>query len=487
MALDKKYIIALLPIIVLGFIFYYFADIVAYIALAWVLSMVGAPLMTFFKKFFGRTFAAVLTLFTFTMLFSLLIWVFVPSIVSQAKNLAGIDYESVVNSIEEPVQDWNNWMVEKGFIPGPVHTEVEDESQPTQERESIITEVVRVDSLLLQQGDSSYTSPIAIVINVDPNNLPTEADEESADALESGDFSSKISQSIFKFLDPSRITGIFGSIFGLLSNFFVGFMSVFFIAFFFLREQGLFYNMISAIVPNDHEGHVSIAIEETSKMLVRYFVGMASQITVITIAVSLALSLLGIKNALLIGFFAALMNVIPYIGPILGASFGVAITVSSNLDVSFYDQMLPMILKVLAVFFGMQLFDNFIVQPNIFSKSVKAHPLEIFIVVLVGAKLGGMLGMVLAIPVYTVLRVLASVFLSEYKIVQRMTASLTEEETEEEIVVESPDETVQKEVDEEFRDAEDVWRMKNPRIVMRKKIISIYFNSYVENVDANNK
>lgn len=455
MAIDKKYIIALFPLILLGLIFYYFADIVAYIALAWVLSMVGAPLMTFFKRFFGRTLSAVLTLFTFTLLFSLLIWVFVPSIVNQAKNLAGIDYEAVVQSIEEPMKDWNEWLEERGVITGSLYTtEIDTAAQTSIPKESIITEVIRIDSLLLEGNDSTFTSPIALVINIDPNNLHQDPlAKENIESLGPENFTNRLSQSILKFLDPSRITGIFGSIIGLLSNFFVGFMSVFFIAFFFLREQGLFYNMISAIVPNDHEGHVSIAIKETSKMLVRYFVGMALQITVITIVVSLALSLLGIKNALLIGFFAALMNVIPYIGPILGASFGIAITISSNLDVSFYDQMLPMILKVMAVFMGMQLFDNFIVQPNIFSKSVKAHPLEIFIVVLVGAKLGGMLGMVLAIPMYTVLRVLASVFLSEYKIVQRMTASLQEDDQEK---TKESDESVQKEIDEEYREEGEI-------------------------------
>ena len=72
----------------------------------------------------------------------------------------------------------------------------------------------------------------------------------------------------------------------------------------------------------------------------------------------------------------------------------------------------------------MQLLDNFILQPQIFSASVKAHPLEIFICVLVGAKIGGILGMVLAIPVYTVLRVIAKVFLSEFKIVQKITGGM---------------------------------------------------------------
>jgi predicted PurR-regulated permease PerM len=118
------------------------------------------------------------------------------------------------------------------------------------------------------------------------------------------------------------------------------------------------------------------------------------------------------------------MNVVPYLGPILGASFAVIIVVSANLDVSFYEVLLPKILKILGVFAVMQLIDNFLVQPNIFSKSVKAHPLEIFIVVLMGAKIGGVTGMILAIPAYTVIRVLAKVFLSEFKVVQRITKGL---------------------------------------------------------------
>lgn len=444
MNIDRKYIIALFPILILGVVFYYFSDIVTYIALAWVVSMVGAPLMSFFMKFLGRSLSAALTLFTFTLLSILLVWVFVPSIVNQAKNLAGIDYERVVSSFEEPLNDWNEWLVDKGLVQGEVE-EVEIDTLPeVEEGESILTEIVRVDSLLLNPKDSTQASSIAFVFNIDPNRLNGQNEEsDSKEVLHTDDFSERVRKSLFSFLDPSRISGIFSSIVGVLGNFFVGIMSIFFIAFFFLREQGLFYNMISAIVPNDHEGHVSLALTETSKMLIRYFVGVALQIVVITIIVSLALRLLGIENALLIGFFAALMNVIPYIGPIIGASFGVIITIATyagslqtgNPEVAmaagdFYSDLLPMILKVLAVFMGMQLFDNFIVQPNIFSKSVKAHPLEIFIIVLVGAKLGGIIGMVLAIPVYTVLRVLASVFLSEYKIVQRMTASLQDEEVE---------------------------------------------------------
>ena len=104
--------------------------------------------------------------------------------------------------------------------------------------------------------------------------------------------------------------------------------------------------------------------------------------------------------------------------------FGAAITISSNIDASFYGEILPDLYKLIAVFAMMQLLDNFILQPNIFSKSVKAHPLEIFVIILIGAKLGGVMGMILAIPAYTIFRVIAKVFLSEFKIVQSITRGI---------------------------------------------------------------
>ena len=134
--------------------------------------------------------------------------------------------------------------------------------------------------------------------------------------------------------------------------------------------------------------------------------------------------MLGVPNALLIGFFAGMMNVIPYIGPIIAAGIGMIITLSSNMDLSFYNEMIPLLTKVGVVFLLTRLIDDIILQPNIFSKSVKAHPLEIFIVVLVGAKVGGVLGMVLAIPFYTAFRVIGKVFLSEFKVIQKLTRNM---------------------------------------------------------------
>ncbi len=226
--------------------------------------------------------------------------------------------------------------------------------------------------------------------------------------------------------NPNKIGNFFSSLISFASEFVMGIFSILFITFFFLQEKGMFQSFILALVPNQYVPQVRNVIDETIRLLTRYFSGIFIQVTIITTFVSIALSLLGIKNALLIGFFAAIINVIPYLGPLLGAAFGVLVTVSANGDAQFYGELLPMLIKLIAVFASMQLLDNFILQPIIFSTSVKAHPLEIFIVILLAAKLGGILGMVLAIPVYTMLRVVARNFFSEFKIVQRLTNSIAD-------------------------------------------------------------
>ena len=183
-------------------------------------------------------------------------------------------------------------------------------------------------------------------------------------------------------------------------------------------------NFIVSILPSKFEERIREAVEDITEMLSRYFTGILIQISVITVAVSIGLSLLGVKNALLIAIFAALINVIPYLGPLIGAAFGVFITISSNLDLSFYSEMLPLLGKVVFVFGCMQMLDNFILQPFIFSNSVQAHPLEIFLIILIGAQLAGVSGMILAIPTYTVVRVIAKIFLSKYRLVKKLTQNM---------------------------------------------------------------
>ncbi|HPG09342.1 MAG TPA: AI-2E family transporter, partial [Saprospiraceae bacterium] len=229
-----------------------------------------------------------------------------------------------------------------------------------------------------------------------------------------------ITDTIQRYFPFARIGDWVSSILGAASSFLFGLFAVAFILFFFLREDRLFINFIIALTPREYESRMESTVLETTQLLRRYFAGILLQITCITLIVFTGLSIFGIKNALLIGFFAALINVIPYLGPLIGAIFGILLTASTYIDLPFYPDLFSLLVKVAVVFAFMQLTDNMLLQPLIFSKSVRAHPLEIFLVILLGGKVGGILGMVLAIPSYIVIRVFARVFLSEFKIVQKI-------------------------------------------------------------------
>ena len=248
---------------------------------------------------------------------------------------------------------------------------------------------------------------------------------------EEGSIEDQLQDTLRAWFSPSDVGNFFGSIISQAGSFIFGLLAVVFIAFFFLQEQGLFVNFLVALVPKEYEEKVRHGVSSITNLLTRYFAGILLQISVITTYVSLLLGILGVPNALLIGFFAAIINVIPYIGPIIGAAFGILITISANLGLDFYTEMVPLLTRVVIVFASMQLIDNFILQPFIFSTSVLAHPLEIFIIVLIGAQINGVVGMILAIPTYTILRVIARVFLNELNIVQKLTRSIGELEKQE--------------------------------------------------------
>ena len=416
----QKYLVTAVPILLVLLVGYYFFDIVTYIILAWILSMIGGPLHNKLRKVIGNTGGALVTLLSFFIFTMALVWLFVPPIVQQARNFASIDYEQVLGSLEEPLNDWNEWLIEKGILEeqGVTTTRLDsiEDNQPP------LIEVIRLDTL--QSSVDSTRDNITILVQVNNPEYKERLDNNGDSSLMTDSYLDRVRKNLIGFLNPARISQVLTSIFGALGNTLIGVMSVFFITFFFLKEKGLFNQIVSTLSPNDKEDKWATAIDSSAEMLKRYFIGIVVQIIIITIFVSTILSLLGFQNALLIGFFAALMNVIPYLGPLLGAAFAITITISSNLDVSFYDTLLPQLGILVLVFGVMQMFDNFLVQPNVFSKSVKAHPLEIFIIILVGAKIGGVLGMVIAIPLYTILRVIAKLFLSEFKIVQRITQDL---------------------------------------------------------------
>ncbi|MTI19915.1 AI-2E family transporter [Fulvivirga sp. RKSG066] len=224
-----------------------------------------------------------------------------------------------------------------------------------------------------------------------------------------------LKENIINIISNIKIGNILNQILSFTGSFFVGVIAVSFISFFLLYEMGSMRKKLISFIPNRYFEVTIAAYNKIERLLSNYLVGLLIQMVSIFSMASLGLSILGIKYALTIALFAAVANLIPYLGPILGATFGVIVGISTGTDLVYTQDYLILIIKIASVFGAVQVVDNILLQPLIFSKSVKAHPLEIFIIIFAGASLAGIPGMIAAIPVYTVVRVSTSELYEGYK------------------------------------------------------------------------
>jgi predicted PurR-regulated permease PerM len=146
------------------------------------------------------------------------------------------------------------------------------------------------------------------------------------------------------------------------------------------------------------------------------------------ILIDIGMTIAGIEfqQALVMGLILGILNVIPYVGPWLGLFIAIIMGVASHINQDFSTVVVPLIYYMIIVEAITHLIDNVVFQPVIFSNSVKAHPLEIFVVVLASGFAAGIPGMILGIPAYTVLRVFAREFFYGFKAVQKITSSLSD-------------------------------------------------------------
>ena len=225
-------------------------------------------------------------------------------------------------------------------------------------------------------------------------------------------------------IDYSLIPNFLNSILSGLGSFSIGLFSVLFISFFFLKDSKLFESGIMTFIPENKESRWKKSSTKIKDLLSRYFVGLIIQIFILFIIYTIGLLIIGVENAIVIAFLCALINLIPYVGPLIAVFIMLILTMTSNLGASFSDVILPKTFWVLIIFLIGQLVDNFGSQPIIFSKSVKSHPLEIFLVILITGILFGIIGLIIAVPAYTAIKVILKEFLSENKIVKKLTKDL---------------------------------------------------------------
>ena len=371
--IDKlaKYILIAAGIAIAGAICWYFRNVIIYMLAAVVVSLISKPIVRLLHKvrIKGRIlpdwFLAAFTLLTVMALLSCIITLIIPIVTGIVKGISISSIEGTAAQISVPLANLNEFL--KNTFPS------------------------------LGNGFKIETALIA---------------------------------ELQKIFDVSKVSSLIGTATSFLSSFGVGLFSVMFIGFFFIKDDDLFTNIVTALVPDKHEKNAAAAISDIGYLLSRYFIGVLLEVIGVALINFLGLWLiarLGINAALGIAFLTGILNIIPYVGPLMGGVLGTILglilkyssSVPIGLDVNFW----VFTLILIAIFCFTQLIDNILYQPVIYSTSIKSTPLEIFIVLLIVGHIGGPLAMLVAIPCYTVIRVIAFRFFRHIKAIRRLIPS----------------------------------------------------------------
>jgi predicted PurR-regulated permease PerM len=354
---SRVWIFLISAALLVGVAFTYFSNIIVYLIVAFIISMIGKPVVHFLETRLRipNTWSCLITLITFACAFAGFVWLVVPLVSTQINVFQEIDFSKLSQDLSIALSQFQNYLWKYGLMP----------SDQTLEQSMTVG---------IQQLISSIHFEV-----------------------------------------------VFSNILSMLSGLFIGVFSIVFVAFFFLKDQSLFYEILLLFVPERYEKQAENIIDNSQKMLTRYFVGLLTEVVSMMILLSFSMWVLGVKNAVLLGFLGGLLNVIPYLGPVIGAALASVLAYTAALSGGFSPETTWVVVKVVVAFSLCNLIDNFVIQPFLYSRSVKAHPLEIFIVIMMAGTLAGVAGMILAIPVYTLGRIVAKEFFKHSKFVSKIT------------------------------------------------------------------
>jgi predicted PurR-regulated permease PerM len=217
------------------------------------------------------------------------------------------------------------------------------------------------------------------------------------------------------FLSSISISGVIGNIVSFAGTLFILIFSVIFLSFFALKDKEFFFNLIRSAIPVTFRENYDHILAQTRAQIVRYFTGVLLDNVIFGVAIGIACYLANIPNALLIGILAGIFNIIPYVGPFIAMGLGLAISITSLLPTNPSAEILSLLFWKMAIIFAvLKAIDTFWLTPFIFGKSMKVHPVEIFLVILMAGYVGGMIGMILAVPAYSMIRIVVKEFFGNY-------------------------------------------------------------------------
>ncbi|MEI6124283.1 MAG: AI-2E family transporter [Bacteroidota bacterium] len=360
----NKWVFIILILLLVGFLVWFFSNILIYILVAAILSIMGRPLVVLFDriKFGKRKFPHILSsIFALLVIYGLIIGFFsfiVPMLVYQIASLTSMNPELLTNSLKGPI-DW-------------------------------IENILITNQIILSS--------------------------ENLEAL----FTTKI----MSFVNITNISGLADTLIGFTGSLFIAIFAIGFITFFFLKEDRMLIKGIMLLTPVRLQSEIKHVYLKTIKMLSKYFLGLCLDLFIVITLITISTWFFGFKNALMIGFFAGIMNIVPYVGPIIGWVLAMFFAVTGIIDSGQTIDLMPVFLKITGTLITVNILDAFFLQPMIYSNVVKAHPLEIFLVILIAGSAAGISGMILAIPTYTVIRIIAKEFMNKSALVKKITQNI---------------------------------------------------------------
>ena len=337
-------ICAILLVIALG---WYFSNLVLYIFLAFIFSLIGKPIAQVIHRIKIRKYripygiSAFLTMTVFILFFVLIFRFLLPILTREAQVITSINYDDLSRNLTY---------------------------------------------LLNNIQDFLYT-----------NNLMGK--DETLVGL--------VTDNIKDFANLTNFSTILGGVVSATGSFLMGLFAVFFLTFFFIKDDIRLEGLAQLFFDEKHAERLTVVSEKINMLLSRYFIGLLMEIAIMMLLLYIGMSIFGVRAALLMAFFSGMLNAIPYLGPLIGALCSCLFGAVGCLSVNDYQAILPTILQIGGTFIVANLIDNIVLQPLIYSQSVRAHPIEIFLVIIMGGSFAGILGMLFAIPVYTMLRTIA--------------------------------------------------------------------------------
>lgn len=351
----------------LVYVLWYFRSIFAYILVAGVISLIGRPIVDLLnsihiKKFrFPKALSSLITIILLYGLLALFFVVFIPLVSKQIDALSGFNAGEIVQGLRDQLD--------------------------------------KLDALLRKVY----------------RNMP--ADKSLYDIAV---------EAVGKVLNPASITDFAGNLVGTIGKIIVALVAITFLAFFFLKDEGLFKETIMVMVPTQYKERIRKVLHTIKHLLIRYFIGIIIQSSIVLINITIGMTIVGFPfhQALVMGLLIGIFNVIPYLGPWLGGTIAVLMGMATAVTVGGYPALWLLLIYMGIVIACTQIIDNNIIQPLIYSRSVNAHPIEIFLVIMAVGSFAGIPGMIVAVPTYTALRVFAREFLYNFGPVRKITSGL---------------------------------------------------------------